>query len=352
MSPAADLEWAQRRDGRPLAPVAPGEIVAIIVVRNEADRLPFFLDYHRWLGVDRFIMVDNASSDETWRILGQQSDVSRLWTDWPFSGADGKYRWCRELIDLNGPEGWTLILDADELVACPAWRAGGLKRVCRDAEAEGANAVVANLVDMYPERIEAGHGPDMIGPWWQTAPWFDDGPYLKWSRPNLLPYQIYGGVRQRLFWPRYRMIPPWPRRLRKWTLGPPYLSKVVLLKPTGGAYFVNMHQVEGAVPSAGLLPLLHFKFHGDFAGRVSEAVAGGQYFKDSGEYRAYARLLDKTGTVDMKGRRSRRFTGMASLVAAGLCQIPQAWTASMPVREGLPDLDEIAAHSSSSPPGS
>ena len=41
------------------------EIRCFFVGRNEAPRLPEFLEYHRRLGVDRFFFVDNGSIDES-----------------------------------------------------------------------------------------------------------------------------------------------------------------------------------------------------------------------------------------------------------------------------------------------
>ena len=47
-------------------------------VRNEAVRLPFFLDHYRKLGVVHFLIVDNGSDDGTLELLRQSEDVS-IW---------------------------------------------------------------------------------------------------------------------------------------------------------------------------------------------------------------------------------------------------------------------------------
>src|SRR5712692_6482604 len=44
-----------RVDDRELS-IAPGEVLCCATVRDEADRLPFFLDYYERLGVDRFLV--------------------------------------------------------------------------------------------------------------------------------------------------------------------------------------------------------------------------------------------------------------------------------------------------------
>ena len=46
------------------------EIRCFFCGRNEARRLPEFLEYHRRLGVERFFFVDNGSTDESVEIAG------------------------------------------------------------------------------------------------------------------------------------------------------------------------------------------------------------------------------------------------------------------------------------------
>ncbi len=67
-------------------------ILAFVTVRNEALRLPYFLAYHRKLGVDHFIVVDNDSDDGCRDWLKTQADVS-LWT------TGGKYKQSRFGLD-------------------------------------------------------------------------------------------------------------------------------------------------------------------------------------------------------------------------------------------------------------
>ena len=63
------------------------EIVVIACGRNEGHRLPSFLDYYRRLGVDRFLFVDNASSDGTRELLEHQPDVEYFMTTTSYRGS-------------------------------------------------------------------------------------------------------------------------------------------------------------------------------------------------------------------------------------------------------------------------
>lgn len=69
-------------------PVRPGDILAFAAMRNEAIRLPAFLDHHRKLGVARFFIVDNGSSDDTKAILTAAGDVVPFYTTASFQKAN------------------------------------------------------------------------------------------------------------------------------------------------------------------------------------------------------------------------------------------------------------------------
>ncbi len=58
--------------------IRPDSILLASVLRNERVRLPFFLRYYRDLGIEHFLMVDNASTDGSAEYLAAQPDVS-LW---------------------------------------------------------------------------------------------------------------------------------------------------------------------------------------------------------------------------------------------------------------------------------
>ena len=57
--------------------------------RNERLRLPAFFQHYRAMGVDRFYIVDNESSDGTIDFLAEQPDVRLFGTPNRFSEAGG-----------------------------------------------------------------------------------------------------------------------------------------------------------------------------------------------------------------------------------------------------------------------
>jgi len=95
---------------------SPESVVACVVVRNEVDRLHGLLDHHRRLGVERFFVVDNGSTDGTVDTLLEQRDV-RLWTSaMSFREAEYGARWFTAILREHAPTNWVVIVDADELL--------------------------------------------------------------------------------------------------------------------------------------------------------------------------------------------------------------------------------------------
>lgn len=111
----------ERLDGRPV-PDGRGECRVFMVCCNEAERLPYTLDYHRTLGVARFLVMDNGSDDGSLEFLLQQPDCHVFRTDNSFAGSRYGVAWVNALLDMHGREGWNLVLDADELFVFPQRR--------------------------------------------------------------------------------------------------------------------------------------------------------------------------------------------------------------------------------------
>jgi hypothetical protein len=128
------------------------DMPCILVARNEMQRLPYFLEYHRALGVDWFLVVDNNSTDGSVSYLLNQPDVSVWHTKEPYHESNFGTRWTTELLDRYGAQIWTLILDADELFVYPdSDQYRTLADFTMDLEQEGCSAVAAAMLDMYSD---------------------------------------------------------------------------------------------------------------------------------------------------------------------------------------------------------
>jgi glycosyltransferase involved in cell wall biosynthesis len=297
-------------------PDAPGEIRACLVVRNEALRIASVLAHHRRLGVERFLVIDNGSTDGTLDYLTAQPDVALFRTDESYAAARSGLDWINAVLDAHGDGRWTLTIDADELFIYPGFERVDLRDFCAFLEGQGAQGVMALLLDMYGEGEvgEALHTPG--APLTDVCPWFDPGPY-RYVRAGPFPHvQFMGGPRARLF----DFEPYQPR--------PPVISKVPLVRWRRGLrYGLSTHAITPIELPAMVAGLLHFKFLSDFRARVAAAVDGGQFHGGSREYRAYRDYLDRNGDLRLHDERSVRFVDSGQLVSLGVMQPGAAYEA-------------------------
>ena len=128
------------------------DIILFCCIRNELLRLPYFIKYHRKLGVDRFIFVDNASSDGSVDYLLSLNNVHVFYTDQSYADSRCGVDWLNELLNRYGTDHWVLTLDADELFVYPKCESINLHHLSRYLEAEKSQAVLTFMLDMYSDR--------------------------------------------------------------------------------------------------------------------------------------------------------------------------------------------------------
>jgi len=127
-------------------------VVGLMIVRNEADILRVNVLHHLSLGVDRFLIVDNGSSDGTNRILRELSGDGRVkWREDP-----GPYRQSEITTDLareafrTGAD-WVIPIDADEFWCAPG---GDFRGVLEHSTGGGLQVEVLNFIQRR-DQLEA-----------------------------------------------------------------------------------------------------------------------------------------------------------------------------------------------------
>ncbi|HVV94025.1 MAG TPA: glycosyltransferase family 2 protein [Hyphomicrobiales bacterium] len=317
--------------------------VGFAPVRNERRRLGAWLAHYRAIGVERFVVVDNGSTDGGQEFLEAQPDVVALRSDGSFAAANCGIEWLTDLHRLVRPGTWILFADADELLVYRGWPARPLRSLLADAEAEDATAALAFMLDMYPDGPleSAPAGADLMA----AAPCFD-GEYV-FRRPPTRPWQppapgieVLGGPRLRLLssldrerrsgWLAYllrgqfdRVLPFTPDALLPLLVAlmprqMPNLSKVPLVRAGSGALYANVHTAIGARPFHENAVLLHYKFLADFAAKVAVECGRHEHYRRGSEYLMYAKLLKTHGALDLRHAGTRRFAGAEQLVQLGL----------------------------------
>ena len=90
----------------------PDSPLVISVVKNEIDRMHDFLWHYRGAGIERFMFVDNVSTDGTLEYLDAQPDVDVYRRRGPFDWRL-KQGWINKIIEIYGCNQWYIYVDAD-----------------------------------------------------------------------------------------------------------------------------------------------------------------------------------------------------------------------------------------------
>ncbi len=299
-------------------------------IRNEIARLPCFLSHYRALGVERFLLVDNGSSDGSAEFLGGEPDCHVFATSESMAASRAGMSWIEPLLARYGTGRWCIVVDADELLVYPGSETVRLPEFCATLERAGTNALPCIMLDMYP----AGDVKNMsyaIGQsFTEACPFFDADGY-RWTSDSPDGPTNFGGPRERMFYPELldrRLMTRVRRnifyRLGKFipTLSPtpgPALNKVPLVRWSEGMRFAAAaHYLFGGRLSKTNGALLHFKFLADFGNRVREEVDRKAYFQGGKEYQRYYARLGADAALDFMCAASVRYSGTSQLMALGL----------------------------------
>lgn len=270
------------------AAIAPDAILCFVTQRNEAVRLPWFLDYYRGLGIDHFLVVDNNSDDGSRALLARQADVSLWTTAASYKRARFGMDWMNWLLFRHGRGHWCLTVDPDELLVYPHCDRRPLRALTDWLDSSCNRSFPAMLLDMYPRggvadiAYRAGQDPLEI------AAWFDPANYMIRKNGEFGNLWIQGGPRTRAFFaddpenaPALNKIP-----LVRWARPYVYVSSTHMLLPRS----LNLvYDEDGGERASGIL--LHTKFLSTFVEKSAEELDRGQHYANSREYKAYHAVI-------------------------------------------------------------
>lgn len=305
----------------------------VTFLRDEMYFLPAFLAHYRRQGIERFVMVDDRSTDGSRALLLDQPDVMVLGTHRRYGevgplapsrrvkhrSGRAKDAWLNILSARYGLGRWTVRADVDEFVVLPEEMT--FRDAAARAEASGGGAVFGPMLDLYPERLDPTAAPGSFDP---GSGWFYDAlPHIR-LRGRQAPRQIYHGARARLLvasgiWPH----PALRALLRLARISrPPFFSdlrKPVLFRWEVDALHLDSHRITLPTVPGMMLPVLHYKFAEDIARRIRVAVSEKQYASGSFHYSMLERLVDdlaRSGAA-LTCAESQRLGAFDGFVASG-----------------------------------
>ena len=265
-----------------------GDILAFVTLRNERIRLPYFLRYYRDMGVQHFLIVDNASDDGSTAYLKAQPDVSLWRTEASYKRARFGVDWMNWLLRKYGTGHWTLTVDPDEFFVYPFCDTRPITALTDWLDTYDIRSFPAMLLDMYPkgpiDAVPYKEGQDPF----EIACWFDSGNYTISKNPQLHNLWIQGGPRARLFFAHKPQAAPSLNKipLVKWERSFAFTSSTHMLLPRG---LNTVYDEWGGEKASGML--LHAKFLDTFSTKAAEELERKQHYAASVEYKAYAESL-------------------------------------------------------------
>lgn len=261
------------------------EFYVVAVMRNEMVILDHFLNHYRSMGVKTFIVADNCSDDGTREFLNEQPDVILYSVSTQYKQSHYGVSWQQAILANHCIGKWVLVADADEFLVCPDGTKNQLSTFIEEAEAQEADCVRIEMIDMYPygDLSEADFNKNSP---FEVAPWHDEEPLTEWrlgsgyysNRPSFvssLRHRIDKNAEPNAFTSqKYALFKyrPWIR-----------LSQ-------------GIHDIAGVrVYSSKKAWFAHFKYHAGFKDKVMEEIQRKQHYDGAKEYKRYASMLAEAG---------------------------------------------------------
>jgi len=276
-------------------------------LRNERNYLPWFFSYYRSIGVKEFYMIDNGSDDGSHEFIAEQEDAYLFHSDESFRDNLYATYWLNHLIETYGGDGWAINADIDEMLVLPGIEEDGIEQCVERLEARGDEAVLAPLLDMYPESISQGElyrpGDSPL----DYSPYFDNR-ISQHPQVNCPYLEIQGGSSERFTGDRTVDI----------------LTKAPLFRAGRGIkMFYICHQLTPAKVSLMRGALLHFKFLGPFVSKIRSEAKRGVHFAGGKRYKLLAEFFDRPIDASLLGPDSIRYESSTQLSKLGLIKSPE-----------------------------
>ena len=289
----------RRLDSKPISKNK-SEIRLFLIVRNESLRLPYFFEYYQKLGIDRFFVVDNNSTDKTQEFLLKQKNTHVFFTKEVFKRQAERFDY---LLHKYGLGHWCVVVDADEFLRYPHSEKLNLKKLCKFLDSENFDALHCLLLDMYANKplkaVTYKTGDDLL----LKCPYFDsDGHTLTRQRYKETMHSVFkDGMRKRvfnmdIFLSKHPLIK--------------FNKKMFLEWGTHIIYGEKIADIKGVS--------LHFKFLNDFAPRVSEEAKREAHWNDAAQYKMYNSKTSRNTSLNFYYEKSVRFKDNNQLIKLGL----------------------------------
>src|ERR671921_1608603 len=282
-------------------PYAEDELVLLCLLRDGRPYVKSFVEHYLSMGVKHLFFLDNGSTDGTVEALKGYENVTVLQTTLPFKRYQVSMR--QYLIERFGKKGrWCLYADIDELFDYPYSDVVGLSSLLGYLNERSYTAVVAQMLDMFPEEPLSGRASNPLDEPLKERHRFYDISNIRRENIKALPrfrnnslesdeIEFFsGGIRSTLF------------RSTSLLTKHPLMFLDGRIKPMDD----SSHWVDNARIADLTCVLFHYKFlDGHFHKQAARAVREGQYYNNSALYKKYLQILEGNPTLQVKQETAR-----------------------------------------------
>jgi len=279
------------------------EAIVLCLVRDGETWIKDFIEHYRRLGFKHIVFLDNGSKDKTIEIAKKHKNITILKTNVPFKGNNIFLRRC--LVKRFAEDKWSLTADIDELWNYPYSEKIPLSKFLEYLNKQGANVVVAQMLDMFQEKIPEKKIP------LASYNLYDVSDFKKFPLEGMCPHgfkydkilnksilYLEGGIRKTLFDAK-----------GVWLTKMPLLFNNSILRPLRHQHFSN----RGVIADVSTV-LLHYKFTENFKEKIDDALKEKQYCGDSVDYKKYAEVMYKNPLINLKTKNSKKLENINQLI--------------------------------------
>src|SRR5215216_1027265 len=299
----------------------PDELVVVCLVRDGRPYVKSFVDHYRSLGVKHLFFLDNNSTDGTVEALKNYENTTVLRSKLPFKEYDVPFK--QYLIGRFGrKDRWCLCADMDELFDYPYSDVIGLGSLLGYLSGNSYTAVVAQMLDMFPEEPLSGREGNL-----------EDEPLKERHRfydiSNLKRVSIKKNPRLRNNTLQSDEIETFRNGIDNTVFGTePLRTKFPLVFTDGRIkpFDRSSHWVDNAKIADITCVLLHYKFlDGYFHKRTMQAVQEESHYKNSRGAKKHLEVLNRNPTLQLKRESARELKGVNDLVENGFLVVSEEY---------------------------
>ena len=285
--------------------VSNNDVLAICVAKNDLIKIKEFIKYHRSIGVDKFIILDNDSSDGSVEWLKSQDDVVLMQTKTPYT-TNRREGWINRIMAYYGDLRWYIVVDSDELLTYNECEKRDIHELISYFEKNHITRVRGMMIDMYAKSdyYESGNAIDYL----KECVYFDKSTYYY---ENLyFMDSIRGGPRDRIFHQA------------------PMLTKYPLFYLTEEEVECKSHfffPFAKNIETKCNLIIRHYKFQPGEIEKIRKIAHDGNYYNGSEQYKKYLQIIEGQDKLDFMCEDSTKYMSSESLNQINLYNPIQWW---------------------------